>query len=590
MSTILHRLEGWSREAPTDIAQRVKSDGLWKEISAQDYCNRVFYLALYLESKGFKRGDTSVIFSYNSPEWVHTDLAVLLVSGISCGLYPNSNFKDIEYILTNTNAKVLAVQNASYYKKLKSDKGQSAIPSSVQVLLSFDRDTSFSPQAVFIGEAIEEGRALAKQTGKTIQTYLQSINKMDGAFLIYTSGTTGNPKGALLSHDNLVFCSDIAMNRLKLEPSGTMFSFLPLCHIAEKMQNIGVGISGRFTINFCSSIDALAKELPDVQPTVLLCVPRLWEKMQEGVQYKLEQAPPLKKKLAEWAFSVGKKVGEAKYTGTPLGLSDLLMHQAAERLVLGKVKKALGLAGVKVAASGAAALGEQLEKWFRSLGIHIQNTYGQTESTGIITMAEPGVDCAGTIGKPAPNTEFKIAQDGEILSKGRHVFLGYYKNETATRETLVDGWLHTGDLGEIDSQGRVRIKGRKKEIMKSSGGKMVAPLPIEERVKESPVISQVCMVGDGRKYFAALVTLSTSVKLSESQMATKLVDDPRIQAEVKKVFDQVNSDLASYEQIKKFAILSKEFSVDAGEMTPTLKMKRNVIETNYKDVIEGLYN
>ena len=285
----------------------------------------------------------------------------------------------------------------------------------------------------------------------------------------------------------------------------------------------------------------------------------------------------------------GQKVAEAKFGGTTLGLSDVVMHKVAEKLVIGKIRQALGLAQIQAAASGAAALSEHLEKWFRSIGIYILNTYGQTESTGIITMAAPGEDCAGTIGKPAPDTEFRIAEDGEILTKGRHVFIGYFKNEQATRETVINGWLHTGDLGEIDSRGRVRIKGRKKEIMKSSGGKMVAPVPIEERVKESPLVSQVCMVGDGKKYFSALVTLSATAMPSNVN-GNNVINDPTLQAEVKKVFDRVNGELASFEQIKKFAILAREFSVDAGEMTPTLKMKRNVIEQNYKDVIEGFYN
>ncbi len=587
MSTVLHRLVNWSNEAPNQVAQKYRSDGGWKDITAREYCDRVFYLALYLEKRGFKKGDVSVIFSYNCPEWVHMDLAPLMLGGISCGLYPNSNHKDIDYILKNTEAKILSVQNAAYYKKIVGEKGQYSFPDSVEIVFSFDGDTSFHPKAVGLQAAIAEGKKIAGS--RTVEEFTNNINKSDGAFLIYTSGTTGNPKGALLSHDNLSFCSDLAINQFRLTSPGSMFSFLPLCHIAEKMQNVGVGICGRFTIYFCTGIDFVGKELPSVQPTVLLCVPRLWEKMMEGVEHKLEQAPPTKKKLAKWAFGLGQKVAEAKFGGTTLGLSDVVMHKVAEKLVIGKIRQALGLAQIQAAASGAAALSEHLEKWFRSIGIYILNTYGQTESTGIITMAAPGEDCAGTIGKPAPDTEFRIAEDGEILTKGRHVFIGYFKNEQATRETVINGWLHTGDLGEIDSRGRVRIKGRKKEIMKSSGGKMVAPVPIEERVKESPLVSQVCMVGDGKKYFSALVTLSATAMPSNVN-GNNVINDPTLQAEVKKVFDRVNGELASFEQIKKFAILAREFSVDAGEMTPTLKMKRNVIEQNYKDVIEGFYN
>ena len=418
---------------------------------------------------------------------------------------------------------------------------------------------------------------------------------MVGAFIIYTSGTTGNPKGALLSHDNLVFTSDTVSIYWKLPiTGGSTFSFLPLCHIAEKLQNMCVAISQRYTVNFFTKFENVALELPEVQPTLLLCVPRLWEKMMEGVQHKLKNAPPGKKKMAKWAMKIGSKIAEARYSRSLPNPVDYIQYKVADKLVLSKVRKALGLGRAEKLASGAAALSPHVAKWFRGIGLEILEDFGQTESTGVICMTEVGVESAGTVGKPVQGVDFKIAEDGEILCKGRNVFIGYFKDDVATASTLKEGWLHTGDLAEINSRGMVVIKGRKKEVMKTSGGKMVAPLPIEERLKAAPEISQVCMVGDGKKYFSALVTLSemTLKELNDRAGAKngKIVTDAQTVQLVQKYVTELNQTLASYEQIKKFSILANEFSIIDNEMTPTLKMKRNVIEKRYQDVIQQMYS
>ena len=595
MTTILHRLAAWSESEPDAIAQTFKKKGKWKPITVKQFCDRVYWLALYFESQGMSADDVGTILAYNSPEWVHADLAALLLGAKSAGIYPNSIAKDIHYVLSHTESKYLSVQNKEYFNKLTDDHGNSLLPKDLKLLLVFDGDTSISPLAVSYQQAIQEGKKLASKEGsKTLKHYLDKIEPDQGAFLIYTSGTTGSPKGAMLSHQNLVYTIDRGVAFWGLTPgNGSLFSFLPLCHIAEKLQNLGGGIALRYTVNFCSQFDLVSKELPEVEPTLLLCVPRLWEKMMEGVMKKVDHSPLHKKQLALWAFRVGAAMGEARVNGKRALLKDWLQWQLADRLVLSKIRKALGLEKAQALVSGAAALPAQVCRWFRSLGLDIVEDFGQTESSGVICMTEKGVDCIGTVGKPVPGMEIKIAADGEILTRGNHVFKGYFKNESATAEVLQGGWLHTGDLGEMDPQGRVRIRGRKKEILKTSGGKMVAPLPIEEALKEAPLISQVCMVGDGRKFLSALITLSESKleELSKSQgtLSGKVVTVPAVVKEVKGYVDQLNSTLANYEQIKKFVILSKEFSVNEGEMTPTLKMKRNIIEKRYQEVIEPLY-
>ncbi|OFZ56154.1 MAG: hypothetical protein A2428_05385 [Bdellovibrionales bacterium RIFOXYC1_FULL_54_43] len=601
MSTILHRLAKWAEEVPESPAQRYKKRGVWKTITASEFWDRVYHLALFLESRGFGSEDVSCILSPNCPQWVHLDLAAMLVGGKSAGLYPNSNPKDIMYILKQTGAKVLSVRNADYFKKVLEDPEAGRFLESVELIITFDKDPSISPKAVTYKSALDEGRALAARISeagsrKRPQDYLDRIDPRGEAFIIFTSGTTGNPKGALLSHDNLVFTSDMVARgwRLPMGPGEELFSFLPLCHIAEKLHSEGVGISRRYAVSFCTKFDNVSTELVEVQPTLLLSVPRLWEKMVEGVMSKIKKAPIVRKNLGLWALDVGARVAEAKFSGALPSPVDLVQLKVADRLVLSKIRQALGLERAKVIASGAAALPPYVSKWFRRLGLEVLDTLGQTESTGIICMSEPGVESAGTVGRPAPGIEVKIAEDGEILTRGRQVFKAYFKDPAATEQALEGGWLHTGDIGEITDRGLICVRGRKKDVLKTSGGKMVAPLPIEEMIKTSPIISQVCMVGDGRKYLSALITLKETT-LSELRSrsgapAGPILENREILSQVRKKIEKVNEKLATYEQIKRFAVLSKEFSIEEGEMTPTMKMKRSVIENHFQKIIDELYS
>lgn len=473
MSTILHRLIAWADEDPNAVAQRYKQGGVWKPITAREFCDRVFWLALFLESKGMNAEDIGTILSYNRPEWVQFELASLLLGAKSAGLYPNSTSKDINFVLNHTESRFLAVQNEAYFKKISNEDGSSSLPERVEFVLVFEGDTTFCSKAISYESAVVQGQRIALSHGsKKIIDYLHKLNPDEGAFIIYTSGTTGNPKGAILSHDNLDFASEVVSHHWELPPNkGSLFSFLPLCHIAEKLQNIGVGISLRYTVSYCSNFESVSLELPEVQPNLLLCVPRVWEKMMEGVIHRIHESKPLKKKLALWALQVGSKISEMQCSGESPGFSDQVQWQLANKLVLSKIRSALGIGKAVALASGAAALAPHVAKWFRSLGLEVQEAFGQTESTGVICLTVRGVDCTGSVGKSPQGVEMKLAADGEILTRGRTVFKGYYKDELATAQTLEEGWLHTGDLAEITPEGLVRIKGRKKEILKTSGGK-----------------------------------------------------------------------------------------------------------------------
>ncbi len=597
MPTVLHRLARWSDETPDAPAQGFKESGVWKTISAREFKRRMYYLALFLQSRGIGAGDTGAILGPNAPEWVHAHLGTMLAGAMSTGLYPNSTSKDILYILNHTGARVLSVKNKEFFDKITDEQGHPALPSSVELVILFEGDpATVSPIAVTYQAAIDEGKLLSGKPGaKKIEDLLQKVDPVGPSFMIFTSGTTGNPKGALLSHDNLIYTSDCVSKFWELpRADGNLFSFLPLCHVAETLQNIGVGISQRYLVNFCTKFDNVSKELVEVQPSLLLCVPRLWEKMMEGVEGKVAKTEGVKKKLTEWALATGARVAAARYAGKFPPLKDLLQFQLADKLVLSKIRHALGLANAKTLASGAAALAPHVTKWFRSIGLEILEDFGQTETTGVICMTEAGVESAGTVGKPVSGIEVKIAEDGEVLCKGRNVFLGYYKDEANTKAAFTaDGWLSTGDLAELTDTGLIKIRGRKKEVLKTSGGKMIAPLPIEEKLKAAPVISQVCVVGDGRKFLSALITLSETAladaKTANVNLDQETIQDPKVVAKVRTHVDELNRELASFEQIKKFSVLSREFSIVDGEMTPTLKMKRNVIEKRFMSVIDSMY-
>lgn len=596
MPTILHRLHRWAEADPRDTAHRFKVDGQWTDISADELWNRVYHLALFLRARGFGPGDITAILSPNNHPWVVLELASLLAGGCSGGLYPNSTVRDIHYILNQTESKVLGVKNREFFDKVLGEERDQAIPASVQIVLVLTNEEVPHPGAIGFTHALAEGERLARDPrSPSSQDLLNALDPQAGAFLIFTSGTTGNPKGAVLTHDNLAYGGEIASRNWDLPwKKGDLFSFLPLCHVAEKVQNLGVGITQRYRVTFATTFEGVAKELPEVNPSLLLSVPRLWEKMMEAVLEQVQVAPEPRKRLMKWALEVGERVAAAKYTGNKPNPADIVQWLVADRLVLSKIRAALGLPRPHSIASGAASLPAHVSKWFRSIGLEILEVYGQTESTALITMTERGVESAGTVGRPVRGTEFKLAEDGEILTRGRHVFKEYYKDAEQTRATLEDGWLKTGDLAEYTPEGLVRIRGRKKEIMKSSGGKMVAPVPIEERLKVSSLISQACMVGDGRKYFSAILTLAEPVlKKLEAQGVLKqdpdLIRDAEILKQVEEVVDGVNQELAPYERIKKFAVLNREFSIGENEMTPTLKMKRAVIEQKFKDIIDHFY-
>jgi long-chain acyl-CoA synthetase len=589
--TILSRLADWAKQAPTSAALYHRQDNEWKAISAKQYWESVTAIAFFLGQKGFGSEDIITILSYNCPAWPMSELGAILAGGCSAGIYPNVVAKDVQYVLNHTQSRFFAVQNEDYFNKL--GEFRESILAQVKVILVFEGSTHFSDKAISFHDAVAQGRAL--MTEKKVVDYLQAVDPQRPAFLIYTSGTTGTPKGAMISNHNFIFTIDQVRKHWDLPVAGSLFSFLPLCHIAEKLQSIAAGISCRYATYYCSAFEFVSEELPQVQPSLLLAVPRVWEKMVEGVQLKISQMHPVQKNLVTLAFAHAEHLLHYQMQGKPLSPFMLARKFVFDKLIFSKIRHQLGLAKIEVAACGAGALSQQVWHFFQTIGVEIQEDFGQTESTGVICMTKRGTFSMGLTGIPVGQIEVSIAADGEIRTRGPHVFLGYYKDPT--RDFLDDNhWLKTGDIGEWTADGQLKIIGRKREILKTSGGKMIAPVPIEEKIKMSPLISQACMVGDQKKFPAVLIVPSEKFfdemkreNVSYETDRNGVIVNPILRARIKTEIDRINQELSHYEQVKDFVLLSNEFTIARGELTPTLKLKRFVIEQHYDKVISEIY-
>jgi long-subunit acyl-CoA synthetase (AMP-forming) len=415
----------------------------------------------------------------------------------------------------------------------------------------------------------------------------------DVATLIYTSGTTGTPKGVMLTQRNLAFIAEKAQEILPVRAGDRLISYLPLSHIAEQVVSHLLSLANGATVHFAESLEKLPENLREVRPHIFLGVPRVWEKIQAGMQAAGAQASPLRRRIAAWAKGVGLAGGYADQEGRPRPWS----YGLAERLVFSKVRERLGLDAARMLVVSAAPIAKETLDYFQSLGLPIMEVYGMSECTGPTTMSIPQRYRLGRAGYAIPGTELKIAEDGEILMRGPHVFKGYYKNEEATRESLdAEGWIHSGDVGEIDRDGFLRVTDRKKELLITSGGKNIAPQHLEGKLKQIAAVSQAVAIGDRRPYVVALLTIDPSRVAAEAAKAgspARTPEDaakcPVFNAYVEKQVEEINKGLARYESIKKVVLLPKELSVETGELTPTLKLKRRVILERHKETIEALY-
>ena len=585
--SIPRRLFEQARNRPEAPAFYAKSGGVYRPTRYREYAAIVRRVARSLRALGVGPGKAACVLGFNRPEWVIFHVATMASGGAAAGIYTSCSAEEVAYIVHHAEAPVVLVENQSQFDKLARESEK--LPLLKHIVLMQGAPKIDDPRVLSWDDFLAKGDDVAESV---IDEAVDAIEPAGLATLIYTSGTTGPPKGVMLSHRNLSWTAGIARQLVDSRPEERTLSYLPLAHIAEQMFTIHGAITTGYTVYFAESLDKVPDNLKEVQPTLFFGVPRIWEKFHAGISGKMAMATGAKKLLAERALAVGRTFVATKNRGEEPGMLLRAQHRVFDKLVFSKVKAAIGLGQARVCVSGAAPINKEVLEFFSGLDISVLEVYGQSEDTGPTSFNRPGKTKFGTVGPITPGVEVKIAEDGEILVKGPNVFLGYYKEPQATEETLKDGWLLSGDLGAIDAEGFLSITGRKKEIIITSGGKNITPANIEGALKNHPLVSEAVVIGDRRKFLTAVVTLDPDAAqkfCADHGISAPPHTSAEVQAEVQKAVDQVNATLAKVETIKKFTILPRVFTVETGELTPSLKVKRRIVAKNFSDEIEAMY-
>jgi long-chain acyl-CoA synthetase len=568
-----------------------KKDGVWRNISHTEVVETVESLAARLIELGLKKGDRVGLLSENRPEWAYADLAVLCAGGITVPIYSSLPAKQIEYIINNSEMVMIFVSTENQLNKILEIR--SDVPQ-VRTIFVFDPPAALPQDVSGLATVIAEGRQPLARDPKMVRNRAAELRPDDVFSIIYTSGTTGEPKGVVLSHDNIISNIKATIDVIPTTTNDIALSFLPLSHVFERMAGYYALLYRGCTIAYAESIEMMPRNLPEVRPTVLFSVPRVYEKFYARIMDNVASEHGLKKKTALWALKVAAELADLELNKRPVSFSLRLRYILADALVLKKIRNRLG-GRLRLMLSGGAALPRQLGVFFYGLGLKILEGYGLTETSPVIAANREDACKFGTVGRPIPGIEVKIAEDGEILTRGPHVMKGYYKLPKETAQAITEGgWFHTGDIGEIDAEGFLRITDRKKDLIVTSGGKKVAPQFVENTLKTCKYISQIVVVGDKRKYPSALIApsmdhlkkLAAEKQVPESEMLKSRIILDEIQDEI----NRLSQDLAPFERVKKIALLEHEFTIESGEMTPSLKIKRNVVEKKYKDLIDSLYS
>ncbi|MEM9290362.1 MAG: AMP-binding protein [Acidobacteriota bacterium] len=587
----LHRLIEHARNRPQDNAYYEKVDGQWRGTSWSTYEQQVRQVARSFLALGLEIGDAVSILGFNRPEWVLMDLGASFVGGVPAGIYTTSSPPEVEYIVSHCKARWILVEDLDQWAKV--DQRREQLPLLEKVILMRGPETPDDPLTIGWEDFLKLGDELEKEAE---DRRLASLESEQVGTLIYTSGTTGPPKAVMLSHQNILKTSRVGVTELfGLNSSDTSLSYLPLSHIAEKMFSIHGALSAGYAVYFAEAPEKVPENLKEIQPTIVFGVPRVWEKIHAAVAGKLQEVKGPKRLLLDWARRVGSERSRHRAEGTLPGPWHRVEYALATRLLLKKVKTLMGLGQARFCASGAAPISAEVLHFFASLDLLIFEVYGQSEGSGPTSFNRPAQTRLGTVGPPLPGVEVRIAEDGEVQLRGYNVFLGYLDDPEATAETLVDGWLCSGDLGRFDEDGYLTITGRKKEILITSGGKNIAPNNIEAALKDQELIAESMVVGDRRKYLTALITLDEEaldrflVSQSLERGDRPAGEIPEVEAAVQAAVNRVNRDLARVQQVRKFSILPRPFSVDEGELTPTLKLKRRVILRQWAERVEALY-
>lgn len=578
------------------VALRYKKLGIWHDVTWNQYSQKVREVCLGLVALGLNPGECVSIIGENCPEWVYIDLGTMHAGGTTVGVYTTNSWEQCQYVVDHSESRFYFVENEEQLDKAlrfreKTPRLKKIIVWDLKGLKRFK-----DPMVLSFDEFLAGGKALEKQEPGLFEKHWRQVKADDLARLIYTSGTTGPPKGAMLTHTNITWMARAMQEGNPVEDNDEFLSFLPLCHIFEQLFTIFMNIKYGAIVNFIESTDTVTDNMREVSPTVAYGVPRIWEKYYSGIMIMMSDATWFKRLIFHLSLGIGKKYALLKTSQQAISPCLRLAYTLAHFATFRKLKERLGFDRVRLAFSGAAPISPDVLRFFQGIGIPLREGYGQTEGTGVTCANQGDRLKIGTVGQPLPGVEVKISEDGEICFRGGNVFKGYFKDPQATAETLKDGWLHSGDVGEIDAQGYLRITDRKKDLIITAGGKNIAPQNIENQLKFSPYINDAVVIGDRRKYLVAIIVIDEDnvVKYTQDnkiQYTTyaSLTQHPEVRKLIQREVDAVNKTLAHVETIKKFTILPKKLYEEDGEVTPTMKVKRKYINQAFKDLIEAMY-
>lgn len=594
--TIPQVLMNRAAELGPRTAMRVKELGLWRDITWAEYGRRAGLAALGFMALGLMPGDTVAVIGENCPEWLIADMGAMAAGGVTVGIYTTNAAVECLYILQHSEAKIFVVENEEQLDKALEVRDQCPQLTKIVVIDTEGLRHFADPMVIDFAQLLDLGQEYGAAHPQALRQRLESRGPDDLALLIYTSGTTGPPKGAMLSHHNVLWTTQALRQAVPVFAEDELLSFLPLSHIAERMFSVYMPLAFTYTINFIENTDTVTDNVVEISPTVFFAVPRIWEKYASTIAIKMKDATWLKRQVFGLALAIGRRRALARLSPQGVSAGLRLAFALAHFAVFRKLKERLGFERVRVAISGAAPISPDVLRFYHAIGVPLRQVYGQTEDTGPTSIHQGEVIEADNVGPAIPGVEIAIDADGEILVRGPNVFLGYYKNPEVTAETLAGGWLHSGDVGELDQRGFLKITDRKKDLIITSGGKNIAPQNLENQLKFSPYINDAVVIGDQRKFLSALIFIDEDnvVKYAQENkipfttyhsltQAREVVD--LIQEEV----DKVNQTLARVEQIKKFTILPKKLLEEDGEVTPTMKIKRKHINQAYKDLIDAMY-
>ncbi|MGB6864179.1 MAG: long-chain fatty acid--CoA ligase [Candidatus Aminicenantaceae bacterium] len=574
---------------PKDDLMLFKKEGRYTPISTEEFGEKVVNFSLGLKALGLNAGDKLIILSENRPEWTMTDVATLCMGGIAVPIYTNLSPEQIKFIVNDSDARVVVCSNEELWEKVR------AVKSELPLVSHFITYLPDAPEGMkTFNDILELGKQKSQEEPGLFDQLALTVKSSDIASIIYTSGTTGEPKGVMLTHSNFISNVTSVSAILPISQKDTSLSFLPLSHSYERTVTFTMLYNG-CTIGYVESMETVGENLLEVRPTIMGAVPRLFEKIYAKVLDNVLSSSPLKRKIFFWALKIGKECAFRDLEKKKISGILRFKRNLAHKLVFSKIIEKTG-GRIRFFVTGAAPLSKDIAEFFYAMGIVILEAYGLTETSPAATFNTFEDLRFGTVGKPIPGVDVKIAEDGEILIRGPNVMKGYYKKDEATKECIQENWFYSGDIGYLDEDGFLVITDRKKDIIVTAGGKNVAPQQIENLLKTNPYIDTAVAIGDRRRFISALIVpdfdkLEEYAKLNEISYTDRsdLVAKDKIVDFVLSEVDKSQQDLAAYEKVKKIALLDRDFEIAKGEITPTLKVKRNIIEKKYADLIESLY-